>query len=183
MASILFRIERICHSQFKCHYLRNKTIFLNFLFHFCNLHQLWNIWRKNVMVIAIIFPKLESLKNFVRPFYQKRRFGTRSYSQDVKVSQVLAKSPWESFYHAFWSFWGKLIWKKSPVVLGKILGPFVTTIDCRWQVSCSILREFSTLNSNAIIWKMKNSFSIFYSISGIYIDFYTCFFKKDNAHS
>ena len=158
MAGILLKIGRIWNSQSKCNYLENAKPFLNCLFHFSNLHQILNILRKNVMVIANIFQKLQTLKNLVRPFCKKRRFGTRSYSQDVKVCQVLAKSPWYCFYHAFWSFWGKSICKMSPLVLGKILGLFVNTIDCRWQVSCSILREFTTLNSNDIIWKTKNSF-------------------------
>ena len=42
------------------------------------------------------------------------------------MSQILAKSPWECFYHLFSSFWEKLIWKISPVVLGEILPVFLT---------------------------------------------------------
>ena len=50
-------------------------------------------------------------------------------------------------------------------------------IDFRWLVSCSRLWEFSTTNWNANIWKTKNFFSIFCSISRFYIKFWT-FGKK-----
>ena len=30
MGSILFKIVRIWHAQFKCNYLKNKKVFLNF---------------------------------------------------------------------------------------------------------------------------------------------------------
>ena len=46
-----------------------------------------------MVVIANVFPKLQSVKNLVRPFCKKRRFGTRFDSQHVKEFQVLAKSP------------------------------------------------------------------------------------------
>ena len=45
------------------------------------------------MIIANESPKLRTVKNFVRSFCQKRRFGTPPYSQHVTVFQVLAKSP------------------------------------------------------------------------------------------
>ena len=45
------------------------------------------------MVIANAFPKLKTVKIFVRPLSKKRRFRTRLDSQHVKVSQILAKSP------------------------------------------------------------------------------------------
>ena len=88
-----------------------------------------------MMVIAHVFLKLETVKNFVKPFCQKRRFGTRCYSQDVKVCQVLAKSPWECIYHVLSSFLENMIWKMSPLVLGKILGCLLT----HWPPMASIL--------------------------------------------
>ena len=129
----MFKIERICNSQFKSFIWKRQIFFSIFFFsffflHFCNLHQIWNILKKKIMVIAKVILKLQTVKDFVRPFCKKHRFGTRSYSQNVKVCQVLAKSPWESFYHVFSSFWGKLIWKLFPLVLGKILAVFVKTL-------------------------------------------------------
>ena len=72
--------------------LSGKTNSLNFLFRFGNLHQISKILEKKMMVIANVFPKLRTVKNFVTPLCKTRRFGTRLDSRHVKVSQTLAKS-------------------------------------------------------------------------------------------
>ena len=56
------------------------------------------------MVIANVFPKLQTVKNFVRPLCENPRFGTRFDSQHVQVSQKILKSPSEHFYHVFHHF-------------------------------------------------------------------------------
>ena len=81
-----------------------------------------------MILIAIVFPKLQSVKNLLRPVSKKRRFRKRFDSQHVKPSLILAKSPWELFYHVFSSFSRNLILKMSPLVLGEILGVFVNTL-------------------------------------------------------
>ena len=97
-----------------------RKTFSNFLFHFLNLDHILNILKKKMMVIANVFLKLQTEKNFVAPLCKKRRFRKRLDSPHVKVSGILAKSAWECFYHFFSSIWGKLIWKVSPVGLGEI---------------------------------------------------------------
>ena len=129
MTYILFKIARICHSQFKCKYLENEKLLLNFLFHFWNLHHILNVLKENMIVITNVFPKLQTAKNLLRPFSKKPCFRTRLDSQHVKASQILAKSPWEHFSHVFLSFSGKLIWKLPPLVLGEILRVFVNTLN------------------------------------------------------
>ena len=57
-----------------------------------------------MMVIANVFPKLQTVKNFVRPLCENPRFGTRFDSEHVKVSRILAKCLSEHFYHVFVSF-------------------------------------------------------------------------------
>ena len=128
MASILFKIVRICNSQFKSNYVGNQEHFLNVLFHFRNLQQILNILKENIIVIANVFPKLQTVKNFVRRLCKKRHFETRFDSQHVKLSRILAKPPWVHLYHLFSSFWGKLIWKISALVWGHVLGVFVNTL-------------------------------------------------------
>ena len=46
-----------------------------------------------MMAIANVFPKLQTVKNFVRRSCKKRCLTTRSYSQDVKVSPIPEKCP------------------------------------------------------------------------------------------
>ena len=93
MASILFNIARICNSQFKCKYLKDEKHCFSFVFHLWTLHQILNILNKKMMVIANVFPKLQTVKNFVTPLCKKRRFGTPLESEHVKVSRIIKKSP------------------------------------------------------------------------------------------
>ena len=108
MSSILFNIARICNSQFKCKYLKKEKLFLNFLFYFWNLHQILNIFKKNMMVIGNIFPNLRTVKMLV------------GHSLKSTVSEKLRQSTCESVPNIceismrallsfFSSFWGKLI--------------------------------------------------------------------------
>ena len=123
ITNILFEIVRICSSQFRCNYLKNEKIFLNFFFHFSSLHQILNILKEKICVIGNVFPKLETVKNFVRTL----RFRKRFYSQHVKPSQILVISPWQRFYHVFSWISLKLICKMLPLVLDEILGVSVNT--------------------------------------------------------
>ena len=105
-----------------------KKNFLISLFHFSNLHQISNILKKKMIVIDKLFPKLQTLKIFLRILSQEHRFRTGFGSLHVKASQLLAKSPRDRFYHVLLSFAGKLIWNMSPLVSGEILGIFVNTL-------------------------------------------------------
>ena len=72
---------------------QKRKSFPDFLFHFWNLYQILNIFKKRMIVIANVFPKLKNVKGFVRPLSKKCRFRTRFDSQHVKASQILTKSP------------------------------------------------------------------------------------------
>ena len=133
---MLFKVVRTCNSKFKCNYLKNENLLLKFLFHFWILHQILNILKEKMIVIANVFPKLQTLKIFVRKLSQEHRFRTGFGSQHVKASQLLPKSPRKRFCHALLSFSGKLIWNMSPLVLGEILGAFLNplTSDDKYPV-------------------------------------------------
>ena len=47
------------------------------------------------------FPKLETVKIFLRPLPEKRPLRTRFDSQHVKASQILSNSPRERFFSCF----------------------------------------------------------------------------------
>ena len=86
MASILFKVVRICHSHLKCDYLENEKCFLNFLLRFWILHQILNILNEKMIVIANVFPKIQTVKIFVRKLSQEHRFRTDFGSEHVKAS-------------------------------------------------------------------------------------------------
>ena len=101
ITSILFRIVRSSRSVFKSKYLKNQKHFLRFLFHLWNLYQILNIFKKKKIVIANVFPKLQTVKDLFTPFSKKRCFRTSFNSQHVKVSLSFVKSAWGHFYQYF----------------------------------------------------------------------------------
>ena len=136
------------------------------------------------MVIAKVILKLQTVKDFVRPFCKKHRFGTRSYSQNVKVCQVLAKSPWESFYHVFSSFWGKLIWKLFPLVLGKILGVFVKTLTADGKYPVQYCENLQLPIQMQLSEKRKTFSPFFFFFQFLeYSSNFKHFELKDDGHS
>ena len=71
----------------------NEKLFVNFLLHFWNLHQILNILKEKMFVIANVFRKLSTVKIFPRPLPKKRCFKTGFDSQHVKASEILVKYP------------------------------------------------------------------------------------------
>ena len=63
-----------------------------FFFYFSNLHQILNILKKKMIVIATLFRKLQTVADLVRPLLKKHRFRTPFHSQHVKEPQALVKS-------------------------------------------------------------------------------------------
>ena len=58
MRTIPLGILGICSCPVKCKYLKNKKLFVNFIFHLWNLHEILNIFEKKLIVLANIFRKL-----------------------------------------------------------------------------------------------------------------------------
>ena len=87
ITSILFRIVRICRSVFKSSYLKKKKHFLGFLFHWWNLHQILNNFKKKKTVKANVFPKLATVEGLVTPLTIQRRLKTSFDSQHGKWYQ------------------------------------------------------------------------------------------------
>ena len=66
MESILFFRGTIERYQFRCNYLRNKKLFLNFLLHFLNLSEILNPFKKELTLIAFCISEITGSENFVR---------------------------------------------------------------------------------------------------------------------
>ena len=65
--------------------------FSQFFFVFKNFHEILKIFFKKIIVIAVIFRKLQTLKILVRPFPKKGLFRTSFHTQHVKGAQRLVK--------------------------------------------------------------------------------------------
>ena len=128
MKNILLGIVRICSSLWKCNYLQTQKVFLNFLFHLWYIHQVLNIFEEKMIMIANLFPRLQTVKSFVKALSKNCRFRTSFEGQHVKWSQTLVKSEWEIFYHIFWSLWEEMTWEISPLFNFEILEVFVNIL-------------------------------------------------------
>ena len=67
MRSILLWNVRVCRPQFKGTYLKCGKHFGIFFFSFWNLHQILNILKKKMIVIATLFRKLQTVRDLFTP--------------------------------------------------------------------------------------------------------------------
>ena len=70
-----------------------RKLFSEVFFHFCILYQFLNILKEKMIVIANVFPKLQTTKIFVRKLPQEHNFRTGFGSQHVKAPELFAKYP------------------------------------------------------------------------------------------
>ena len=66
MANIIFLLETIYSNIFRYIYLRKEKLFRNFFLHFWNLDSIWNIFEKNMTLIADVVLNLRTPKNVAR---------------------------------------------------------------------------------------------------------------------
>ena len=66
MTSFICLTEKISSNEFRCNYLKNKKLFLNFFLRFKNLYQTLNISQKIMILIADVFAEVPGPKNMVR---------------------------------------------------------------------------------------------------------------------
>ena len=59
MASIPAAICRIYRNNLKRHYLKNKRLFLDFLLHFWNVHEIYSIFKKKDEDPSLIISEID----------------------------------------------------------------------------------------------------------------------------
>ena len=128
MRTIPLGILGIRSSLVKSKYLKNKKLFLKFLFHLGNLHEFLNIFEKKMIAIGNVSQKLQTVKDFVKKLPRKCRFRISFDNENGTWWQTLLKSAWEHFYHIFGSLWIEMTSKISPLLNLKILEVFVNTL-------------------------------------------------------
>ena len=144
MASILFKVVRICNSQFKCNYLKNKKLFLNFLFDSWNLHQILNILREKMIIIANVFPKLQTMKIWL-DHSLKSAVWEHALTVNVWKRANYLQNLHESAFIMFFIILREVdLENVSPSVKWNLRG-FCLHIYLRWQLSsfCSISGMFN----------------------------------------
>ena len=83
--------------------------------------------KKNMTLIAYLFSKLQTAKHVVRQMSKKSRFSSLFNKRHATRSQTLLKSEDQHLSHIYWSQQRQLSWKKSLLVICKILGLFLNT--------------------------------------------------------
>ena len=66
MTNIIFLLETIYSNIFRYIYLRKEKLFRNSFLHFWNLDSIWNIFEKNMTLIADVVLNLRTPKNVAR---------------------------------------------------------------------------------------------------------------------
>ena len=148
MTSIPAAICRIFCNNFKRYYLKNGRLFLDFLFHFWNVHEISNILKKRT------------------PFDNQRVNG---FQTPLKVRR-------HHYYPFFRLNYGKLSWKKTALLWSKILRLFANTFPAMTSIQAAICRIFGN-NFKRYYLKNGRLFLDFFSISEMWIKF-TTFWRK-----
>ena len=112
----------------------------------------------------------------VKPYF-KTAFG----NQAVRSRKHCLNLPRHYYYPIFPWVWDKLSWKKSALVRSKILGLFVNRLTAEYTYSRRNMQDFDATSSDAIIFKTKDFFLIFYYLSEIYIKWSTFWKKKESS--
>ena len=142
MTSIPAAICRIFCNNFKRYYLKNGRLFLDFLFHFWNVHEIQNILKKRMSVLALIFPKLLFWKEVATGTSRRSGFRTPFGNQRVNGFQTPLKVARHHYYPFCPWISCKLGWKKTALLWWKILRLSSNTLTDDDKNSCRNVQNF-----------------------------------------
>ena len=116
MTSTHSAICRIFCNNFKGFYLKNRRVFLDFLFHFWNVHEIQNILKKRMSFLALIFPKLLFRKEVATGTSRRSGFRTPFGNQHVNGFQTPLKVARHHYYPFSPRISGNFSWKKTALL-------------------------------------------------------------------
>ena len=112
---------------------------------------------------------------------EKSRFTGTFHKQLGKRAQTLLKSARRHLYHIYWSLRKQFGWKKSLLVLQKILRLFVNTLSAD-DKNCLLNRGNLTQSIQIQLSMKQNTFAQFFSAFLIFTLNSEHFQKKDDPH-
>ena len=182
MTSIPAALRRIFFHNLKRYYLKDGRLSVDFLLHFWNVHEICNILKKRMSVLALLFPKLFFGKEVATETSRRSCFRTPFGNQRVNGFQTQLKVTKHNYYPFFPWILAKLSSKTTALLWSRILRLFANTLTADDKYSCrnmeNFLQQFQTLLS-----KKRKTFS------GFFIAFLKCawnvehFEKKDECPS
>ena len=132
-------------------------------------------------IIADVFPTLRTPKNVVRSMSKNFFFRGLLEKQHGKRVQTLLKSERQQLYHLYQSLWRQITYKKSLLVLGKVLRLFVNTLTADGKYSF-LKRKTSTHSIQILLSPKEKSFSKFFAKRLKSSLNFENFQKKDDPH-
>ena len=167
MTSIPAAICRIFGNNFKRYYLKNGSLFLDFLLHFWNVHEIYNIFKKRMSVVASLFLKLLFRKEVATETSRRSPFKSPFGNQRVNGFQTPLKEARHNYYPFFASISGKLSWKTTALLWSKILRLFANTLTADDKNPCHNMQNFLQQLQTLLSEKRK-------TFSGFFIAFLKC---------
>ena len=182
MTRVPAAICRIFCNKFKHYYLENGRLFLDFLLHFWNVHEIYNILKKRMSVLASLFPKLLFPKEVATETSRRSRFKTPFGNQRVNGFQTRLRVARQHYYPFFRWISGKLSRKKTALLISKILRLFANPLTADDKNPCRDMENFLQQLQRLLSQKRK-------TLSGVFIAFLKCgwnlehFEKRDECPS
>ena len=161
MTSILSAICRIFCNKFKCYYLKNRRLFLEFLLKFWNVREIYNIFKKRMRALAYLFSKLLFRKDVATETSRRSFFRTPFGNQRVNGFQTPLKVARHHYYHFFPWISDKLSWKKTALLLSKILRLFPNPLTADDKNPCRNMQNFLPQLQTLLSQKRKTFSSYF----------------------
>ena len=121
-----------------------------------------SILKKNMTLIADVFPKLRTQKNLVGSMPKKSRFKGSFVKQHGKCAQTLLKCQGQLLGWIYWSLWRPLSYKKSLLVICKISRLFPNTLSADGKYSL-LNRDNLTQPIQMQVSRKQKTFSQFFS--------------------
>ena len=165
MTCIPSAICRIFCSNFKCDYLKNGRLFLVFSLKSWNVHEIYNILKKSMRVLAYLFPKLLFRKEVATETSRRSCFRTPFGNQRVKGFQIPLKVARHHYYPFFPWIPRKLSWEKTALLWSKILRLFANTFTADDKYSCRNMQNFWQQFQTLLSQKRK-------TLSGFFLHFW-----------
>ena len=161
MTSIPAAICRIFCNKFKRFYLNNAKLFLHILLYFSNVREIYNIMKKRMSFLALLYPKLLFPKEVTTETSRRSCFRKPFGNQRVNGFQIPLKVARHHYYPFFPWIPGKLSWKKTALLWSQILRLFPNTRTADDNYSFrnmqNILQQLQTLLS-----EKRKTFSAFF---------------------
>ena len=171
MTSIPAAIWTIFCNNFKRYYLKNGRLFLDILLHFWNVHEIYNILKKTMSVLAWLFPKVLFPKEVATETSRRCCFRTPFGNQRVNGFQTPLKVATHHYYPLFPWISGKLSRKKAALFWSKNLRLFANTLTADDKYSCRNMQNFLQQLQTLLSQKRKTFSDIllhFWNVHEIY---------------